>query len=283
LVESIVTLARCGSRTKTHKIAAWKSNIPPQQITPKPTMKKNLAQLLPLLAIAIATPAFAANNYFNSNAPQTQQIAYGENGKYTNNLNLTPEQKAKMEQLRAATRAKMDAVLTPEQRQKLTQLKSQRQANKQDRQRTSLTTDQKAKIQAIRQASKEQFKAILTPAQQAQLGNGERGWGNRGSMAQLNLTPEQKTKMQELRAASRRQMNEVLTPEQQQAAKTRSENRQAMRKTWQSLDLTADQKAKIQAIRQERKQQLNAILTPEQQTKLKSHRHGHRHYAGNSI
>lgn len=244
---------------------------------PNPTMLNKLAKLLPLLALAIATPSFAAGNYPSYNHTRGQ-IAAGEIGRHMDKLNLTPEQKTKVEQLRASTRSQIDAVLTPEQRQKHQQIEAQHQANKQDGNGMNLTADQKAKLKAIREANKEQFKAILTPAQQAQLGKGGGGWGEGGSN-KLNLTAEQKAKMEQLRASARSQMDAVLTPAQQQQAKARHERRQAMGNSWQSLNLTADQKAKIKTIRESSEQQLNAILTPAQQAQRKSHKHGgwHKH------
>jgi Spy/CpxP family protein refolding chaperone len=237
-------------------------------------MKNNLVKFLPLLAIVIAAPAFANRRYFNHNAAPTQ-IAAGM-GRHMGDLNLTAAQQTKMEQLRTATRAQIDAVLTPEQRQKFAQIKAQRQANKQGRKGMNLTADQKTQLKAIRETNRQQFKAILTPAQQAQIGQGERGWGKRDA-AQLNLTPEQKAKMEQLRVSARSQMKAVLTPAQQQQAQASRDRRQTMGNTWKSLNLTADQQAKIKTIRQSSQQQLNTILTPEQQIKYKSHRHGRGH------
>jgi periplasmic protein CpxP/Spy len=239
-------------------------------------MNNQLVKLLPLLAMAIAAPAFAANNYLSHHAAPGQ-IASGEMGNRTNDLKLTPAQRAKMTQLRAATRSQIDAVLTPSQRQQLSQLKAQRQARRQDgKGMMNLSADQKAKLKAIRESNQAQLKAILTSAQQAQLTQGG-GW-RKGGMARLNLTPEQQTKFQQLRASARSQMAAVLTPEQQQQFKARHDRRQAMSNTWNSLNLTADQQAKIQAIRQSSQQQLKAILTPEQQAQRKLHHGHHRHH-----
>ncbi len=228
------------------------------------------------MAIVIATPAFAQSRSFGHSAAP-HQIAAGEMGRHMGDLNLSADQKTKMLQLRTSERAQIEAILTPTQRQQFARLKAQRQANRQQRQGMNLTADQKVKLKAIRQNNQQQFKAILTPAQQAQLGQGGRGWGKRGSMTQLNLTPEQKAKMEQLRASARSQMAAILTPEQQQQAQARQDRRRAMGNNWKSLNLTADQQAKIQAIRQASDRQLNTILTPEQQTKLKSHHHGRGH------
>jgi Spy/CpxP family protein refolding chaperone len=245
---------------------------------PDPTMLNKVAKLLPLLALVIATPSFAAGNYSSHNHSHGQ-IAAGETGKHLDNLNLTPEQKTKVEALRAATKTQLDAVLTPEQRQKHAQIEAQHQANKQDGNGLNLTVEQKAKIKTIRDANKEQFKAILTPAQQAQMAQGGGGWGKDGGN-KLNLTADQKAKMEQLRASTKTQMEAVLTPAQQQQAKAHQDRRQAMGNTWKSLNLTPDQQAKIKTIRESSEQQLNAILTPEQQAKHKSRKHGGWHKNG---
>jgi periplasmic protein CpxP/Spy len=251
-----------------------KHPAPPQ--TPISTMKKQLAKLIPLLAIAIAAPAFADNLF---SAPQKRIVA-GEMGERTrSNLNLTADQKTKIAQIKAATRSQIEAVLTPTQRQQYSQLQAQRQANRQGRQRLNLTADQKSQLKAIRAANKAQFRAILTAEQQAQLAQGGGRWRRGGSMTQLNLTPDQKVKMVQLRASARDRLKAVLTPEQQQQATARYERRQAIRAGWKSLNLTADQKLKIRTIRQASRQQLDAILTPEQQSQRKSryHRYVGRH------
>ena len=236
---------------------------------PTPTMLNKVAKLLPLLALMIAAPSFAAGNYSSHNHARGQ-IAAGGMGQRMDNLNLTPEQKTKVEALRAATKTQMDAVFTPEQRQQRDQMKAQRQARPAGEQSMNFTADQKAKIKTIREASKEQFKAILTPAQQAEMAQGG-GWGKGDK---LNLTTDQKAKMEQLRASVKTQMDAVLTPAQQQQAQARQDRRKAMGGNGKGMNLTADQRAKIKAIRESSDRQLDAILTPEQQAKRKAGRQG---------
>jgi periplasmic protein CpxP/Spy len=250
---------------------------------PSPTMMmiNKLAKLLPLIAIVVAVPTFAASNYQRT---QSQNIGYTAKyltGRHLESLNLTPEQKIKMQQLRDATKAKLDAVFTPEQRQKLTQIKAERQANQPNKAVGNLTADQKAKLKAIRQTNMEQIKAILTPEQQAQLRQGGH-FGRPGDLMarldKLNLTAEQQTKLEQLRATARTQIATVLTPEQRQQAKLRQEQYREMGSKLQTLNLTAEQKTKLQEIRRSSKAQFEAILTPEQQQQAKQKRHG---YGGN--
>jgi periplasmic protein CpxP/Spy len=239
-------------------------------------MKTQLVKLFSILALVISVPAIA-------NIAQARphhgygRIADGRMGKHLEDLNLTVEQKAKMEQLRQSSRKQIEALLDPEQLKKFQQIEAQRQSSPRGENRLNLTADQKTQLQAIRKANKSEFQAILTPAQKAQLPQ-EGGW-RRGGMDKLNLTAEQKAKMAQLKATSRSRMDAILTPEQQQQSKLMRDRRQSMRETWKSLNLTADQQGKMKAIHQASEEQFKAILTPEQQTKLKSHRGGRRHHA----
>ena len=94
-------------------------------------MLEKVATLLPLLALMIVTPSFAAGNS-SSHRHHHGQIAAGEMGRHLDDLNLTSDQKTKLEALRAATKTQLDAVFTPEQRQQREQIKAQREANKRD-------------------------------------------------------------------------------------------------------------------------------------------------------
>jgi periplasmic protein CpxP/Spy len=132
------------------------------------TMMNKLAKLFPLLAIIVAVPAFAATQQFNHNDLQNSaagKIAEGKKGDRLKELNLTPEQKTKMQAIWTSTRAQINEVLTPEQRQKLADSKGENRRGKWKS--LNLTADQKAKMKAIRQSSQDQMSAILTTEQQA--------------------------------------------------------------------------------------------------------------------
>ncbi len=251
-------------------------------------MIKKLVKFLPLLAIVVTVPTLAAS----SQQMQRQHggyLAKTPMDRHLDSLNLTPEQKSKVQQLHSATKAKMDAVFTPEQRQKLIEIQAQRQANKPNKSAWNLTADQKIRLKAIRQANMEQIKAVLTPEQQAQLPQGgnkkpdgeQFGGRNMARWDRLNLTADQKTKLEQIRATARTQMDAVFTPEQRQQAKLRQEQRQEMGSKWEKLNLTADQKTKLKEIRQSDRAQFEAILTPEQQQQAKKKHHGPGHRGGN--
>jgi periplasmic protein CpxP/Spy len=131
-------------------------------------MMNKLTKLLPLLAIVVAIPAFAATQQSNSNDLQSirsGKIAEWKKGDHMNDLNLTPEQKTKMQAIWKSTRTQIEEVLTPEQRQTLAG--SEGKARRDKWKSLNLTADQKAKMKAIRQSSQDQMNAILTPEQQA--------------------------------------------------------------------------------------------------------------------
>jgi periplasmic protein CpxP/Spy len=245
-----------------------------------------LAKLLPILLIVLAIPTFSivadAKPHGHRGQIANASMGHMRQMEHLKNLNLSPEQQTKMDQLRQSTRTQIDAILTTEQRQKFQQIETQRQVRHQAGGNRNLTADQKLKLKAIRQANKQQFQAILTPAQQAQL-NQDRDDEKGGYMARLdklNLTSDQKAQIDRLRATGRTQMDAILTPEQRQKAQTmQGRRRPELENTWNTMNLTADQKAKIKAIYQTSQEQFNAILTPEQQSKLKSFKHGRRHHS----
>jgi periplasmic protein CpxP/Spy len=123
-------------------------------------------KLLPLLAgtvclalsAGIMPVAFAQTNPPTAPPPRQQDW-----------LNLTPEQQAKMRQIRQAAQAQMDSILTAEQRAMLQTARQNRQNRRQVFESLNLTDEQKARIQQVRRASREQIDAILTPEQRQQM------------------------------------------------------------------------------------------------------------------
>lgn len=236
---------------------------------PIPNMMNQFAKLLPILALIISVPTVA-------NIAQAQpQQGYGGRMEHgmgrTEELNLTADQKTKLEQLRQSSRTQIEAILTPAQLPKFQQIENQRQAKGESRTALNLSSDQKTRIQSIRKANMEKVQAILTPEQQAQIKQGD--GGRRGGMRKITLSADQKTKIEQLRADGRAQMDTILTPAQQQQVKVMQDRHQAMGNDWKGLNLTADQKTKMKAIYQASEVQFKAILTPAQLTKLEA---GHR-------
>jgi Spy/CpxP family protein refolding chaperone len=167
--------------------------------------------------------------------------ARGE-GRMFAGLNLTPDQKAKVQTIFQSERSQMQAL----------------------RSNTSLTEEQKKQqVRELRKNNHQQLMAVLTPEQQAQLkqhhpGAGKGGFRARGFQA-LNLTAEQKTQLQPIFQSTRQQM-------------------QALRA---DTSLTPEQKhEKMQQIRQNQMTQMKSILTPEQQQQMQQMRGRHSHRGG---
>jgi Spy/CpxP family protein refolding chaperone len=174
---------------------------------------------------------------------ERQGWKHGGKGRSLEALNLTSEQKSKLQALQEEQRSKMQAL----------------------RGNTSLTEDQKKQqMRELRQSNHQQMLSILTPEQQAQMkelhakheGRREGFKAGRGFQA-LNLSEQQKAQMKPIFESSRQQM---------QALKA-------------DTSLTPEQKReKMKEIRQNQMSQVKSILTPEQQQQLQQMRgrRGHR-------
>ncbi|NJM99759.1 MAG: hypothetical protein HC800_23800 [Phormidesmis sp. RL_2_1] len=100
----------------------------------------------------------------------------GARGPRLEELNLTAEQSAQIEAIRANTRSQMGALLTDEQRATLDNSESPRQAMRS----LDLSDEQREQMRAIHAASREQIAAVLTEEQRQQLSaHPQRRQGNR--------------------------------------------------------------------------------------------------------
>ena len=158
---------------------------------------KTLSLIAGTLALTLIATPFAVQAEQNSSSPQAGQEWQKESP--AKKLNLTPEQKAKIKEIRSNTRTQIEAVLTPEQKTKL----------------QAAMAEHKAQRQAQRQQGQEQRRE---------------GRGKRGDIfASLGLSTEQKAKMKEIRELSKQQMDAVLTPEQKAQIKQMRENMRSRR------------------------------------------------------
>jgi len=127
-------------------------------------------KLLPLLAGAVslslaaatAVPAFAQAN---TPAAPTERSQFRKQ----NILNLTPEQREKMQQIRQSSRAQIDKILTAEQKARLNAARKNGENPRQVFASLNLTAAQRSQMQEIKRSSREQMDAILTPEQRQQL------------------------------------------------------------------------------------------------------------------
>jgi putative peptidoglycan lipid II flippase len=195
-------------------------------------------------------------------------------------LDLTTNQKEKIEQLQESKFERINTLLTAEQQQALLLLQTQRTSVPQGINGVNLSADQKNELRTIRQAHIEQLRLILNSAQTIrleQMGGLDKGisilflrsFSNR-QMAKMNFSPEQKQQIKQLLIEDRQQIDDVLTKEQQQKTIDMQRRNRAVNQGWKKLNLTATQKAELKAIRDAKKQELNSILTPEQQAKIKT-------------
>jgi Spy/CpxP family protein refolding chaperone len=129
-----------------------------------------MLKLMPMLAGAIALTLTSAPLVVKAESPSAITVAQAQKPEKWQNLNLTPEQRTRMAEIRSQTRSQIEAVLTPQQRE---QLKATMQESRQKRREAfanlNLTPEQKAQMRQIKQSAKSQFEAVLTPEQQQQL------------------------------------------------------------------------------------------------------------------
>jgi Spy/CpxP family protein refolding chaperone len=136
-------------------------------------------KFIPVLVSAIAlglgtVPVLTAPAQAQDAGTPTQ--ARPMKGRMMQDLNLTADQRARIQQIREETRAAMEQILTPTQRQQLQDAKAQAQANpgqwKQRRgmkQALNLTEEQKTRMRELKQSAQEQISAVLTAEQRQQL------------------------------------------------------------------------------------------------------------------
>jgi hypothetical protein len=118
-----------------------------------------------VLSGAVEFKGIPINKYKNSPSPQP-----GKEG-LLQNLNLTAEQKAKIQEIQRNYTAQIEAVLTTEQKNQLKAARQRKQGQDQEKQwvQLNLTQAQKYQINQIRESSKRQIDAVLTPLQLHQL------------------------------------------------------------------------------------------------------------------
>ncbi len=139
---------------------------------------KTLSLLIATLALTATPFAVQAQQNAPTNKP-TQEM--WQKGSFQR-LNLTPEQKVKMQEIGRSTRAQIETVLTPEQKAKLKAAMADAKAERQQGQRQgrmkakrdvfaslNLTEAQKDQMKQIKQSSRQQMQALLTPEQKAQM------------------------------------------------------------------------------------------------------------------
>ncbi|MEN9215794.1 MAG: hypothetical protein Q6K90_00570 [Gloeomargarita sp. HHBFW_bins_162] len=136
----------------------------------------NVMFLPALLGLVLATPVIIAPP-----AQAEVELAQKSNRRgFWSELNLTPEQQQRMQQIRQNARNQMQQVLTPEQRQQLSQMQGQTpEQRRMTMKGLNLTEAQKAQMRQIRANTRQQIEAILTPEQRQQLEARRQQWQQR--------------------------------------------------------------------------------------------------------
>ena len=122
----------------------------------------------------------------------------GHPGHHGNKLNLTADQQARMQAIRADAQQQIAAI-----RQDTTQT----------------VAEQQARLKAVHASVRQQMQAVLTPEQQARM-QAFRAEHTPAAMAtreaaKLQLTPDQRGKLQDIFEHARADFRQLLTPEQQ--------------------------------------------------------------------
>jgi Spy/CpxP family protein refolding chaperone len=141
-----------------------------------------LAGAIALTLTTTATPFAVQAQTFSTSRFQVAQAA--KKGPWAA-LELSADQKARIQEIQRNTRTQMEAVFTPEQKAKLEAARQERQARRAQRQPgdrpqagkrpgmkladLNLSDAQKARMRSIREESQKQMQAVLTPEQQAKL------------------------------------------------------------------------------------------------------------------
>lgn len=199
-------------------------------------MKKITVIAIAALFFGINANAQVRRNVNSDQKIQSDSLKSNHDRGKIKNMNLTPEQKAKMKEMRQNNKSEIDAIkndatLTPEQK--------------------------KEKIQALRKSEKQNMGKFLTEDQKAKLREAQEKGKNADfiykekMMKDLDLNADQKMKMKEMRMDSKQQMEAIkndpsLTQEQKNQKK--EELHKSQQKEMNSF-LTADQKAKMKSER----------------------------------
>ncbi len=132
---------------------------------------KNLSLIAGAFALTLTAVPFSVKAETTSNAPvrlaqtQTQPTKPAQQ---SGDIQLTPEQKTQIEQIRNNVFKQVDQVLTKDQR---TQIQTAIQSGKSQREAFAavITPKQRTQLQQIMLSSQQQMEAVLTPEQKAQL------------------------------------------------------------------------------------------------------------------
>ncbi|MEO0539703.1 MAG: hypothetical protein AAFZ80_02435 [Cyanobacteria bacterium P01_A01_bin.105] len=195
-------------------------------------------------------------------------------------LNLTEQQQAEFDTLRAETRSQIEAILTSEQRSAVQSRLEAGEPMRQVLRSLDLTEQQRTEIRAVAEGARETGQQILTPEQQAQLQEHRRerrGRAGGKSMmmsaevaAELNLTADQRAQLDILRTNNRAQLESVLTDAQAATVISAIEDGGNIRQVMRSLNLSNSQRSELRSLFESSREATQEILTEAQQEQLQA-------------
>lgn len=236
----------------------------PQKSVSKGKLLAVLAGLLSLAISAVAIPTALA---------QAGAAGPGRRPDLSE-LNLTEEQQAQIDSIRATERQQMDAILTADQKARLETARTNQENPRQVFETLNLTDDQRAQMRTIHASAREQMDATLTAEQRQQLAQHRPplGEGRGPGLSELNLTAEQQAQIDRIHESAKTQMAAILTADQRTQLETARANQENPHQAFESLNLTDDQKAQLRSIHESTREQVDAVLTAEQRQQLEQHR-----------
>jgi Spy/CpxP family protein refolding chaperone len=197
-------------------------------------------------------------------------------GRMIEQLDLTEQQQAELQQIRAAHQAEVSTILTADQQAAFQAGIEAGEPMPAILRALDLSQEQRDSLQALRETHRQQGREVLTPEQQAQIDELRAPRGDRGDrlargwdvLEELDLTDAQQTELNQIREASRAEMAAVLTDEQRAAFQSGLAAGEPMPAVLRSLDLSDDQRATLRTIVEDGLAEARDVLTPEQQAQI---------------
>jgi periplasmic protein CpxP/Spy len=129
---------------------------------------KNFSLIVGAIAISLTATPFAVKAETTNQIAQTPRQAPAQ-APANDPIQLTPPQVAKIDQIRAQTRAQIEAILTPKQLETLKTALGNRQGVNSAFAAMNLSADQQNRMRQVIQTSQQQIANVLTPAQKERL------------------------------------------------------------------------------------------------------------------
>lgn len=133
-------------------------------------------------------------------------------------LDLSPDQRTQLRDVRETSRAAVNDVLTDEQQSQLQDMRAERSAGRKNHreklaEELNLTPEQQVELDAIKENARAQADAVFTADQLADL-EGKTGKERMQAMRSLDLSSDQRDQLREIRGNARAAADDVLTADQ---------------------------------------------------------------------